>query len=58
MYNLLVKVPMTLPSSFLATESQSWEAISAATFFAVEQWEVSMFLSIIGKDVCAVQGVI
>lgn len=30
----LVKVPMTLPSSFLATESQSWEAISAATFLA------------------------
>lgn len=31
---LLVKVPMTLPSSFLATDSQSWEAISAATFLA------------------------
>lgn len=30
----LVKVPMTLPSSFLATEPQSWEAISAATFLA------------------------
>lgn len=32
--SLLVNVPMTLPSSFLATESQSWEAMSAATFFA------------------------
>lgn len=30
----LVNVPMTLPSSFLATESHSWAAMSAATFFA------------------------
>jgi hypothetical protein len=35
--HLLVKVPMTLPSSFLATESQSWMDISAATFLAVRR---------------------
>lgn len=33
MYSL-VNVPMTLPSSLLATESHSWAAMSAATFFA------------------------
>lgn len=33
----LVNVPITLPSSFLATESQSWADISAATFLAKKQ---------------------
>lgn len=32
--HLLVNVPITFPSSFLATDSQSCTAISAATFFA------------------------
>lgn len=35
--DLLVKVPITLPSSFLATDSHSWTAISVATFLAVGQ---------------------
>lgn len=35
----LVKVPITLPSSFLATESQSWAEISAATFLARDEQE-------------------
>lgn len=43
---LLVKVPMTLPSSFLATESQSWEAMSAATFFAGEGWRRRMKITL------------
>lgn len=33
--DLLVNVPITFPSSFFATDSQSCTAISAATFFAL-----------------------
>lgn len=33
---LLLNVPITFPSSLLATDSQSWTAISAATFLAEE----------------------
>ena len=34
MYHLLVNVPSTLPSSLMATDWQSFVAISAATFLA------------------------
>lgn len=34
---LLLNVPITFPSNLLATDSQSWTAISAATFLAEER---------------------
>lgn len=34
-----MNVPITFPSSFLATDSQSCTAISAATFFALRKSE-------------------
>lgn len=37
--HLLVNVPITFPSSFLATDSQSCTAISAATFLALRNTE-------------------
>lgn len=42
--HLLVNVPITFPSSFLATDSQSCTAISAATFLALRKNRESVLL--------------